>query len=213
MNTTEALSEKVRIQGTINICLGVLLMFAIIIVSIIVEIDLLLTLVQVVLGVECFIAGLIAGRAVKYPSAFTASRYSRIQFINWIIWIVLGGLSAYLEIVITSISKPSSGVVVIVVISALGFYFAGCYIFYRFVLIARLFSASFIGQYQRLNEGANREFANQVAYPGQGFPGQVLLPGQAYPGNPGQGVYMGQPVPPRENLEFNGEAHVISDSK
>ena len=183
---TESLTKKISHQGGVNIIVGWVMFIAIILVAIIIGISVMLTITQVVLGIECVLTGILARRAVRNPSQYSASRYSRIQFINWIIWIVLGGLSLYLEIVITVLSEPPAAVTVIVVIFTFCFYIGGCYFFYLFVQNARLYIASF-GGYQSLNASVG----GQVPQP---YTPEVVYPGQAYSGTTGPGVYAGQPV-------------------
>ena len=182
----ESLSRKISHQGSINIILGWIIFITILVVAIILDLSVFLTITQVVIGVECILTGILARRAVTSPSQYSASRYSRIQFINWIIWMVLGGLSLYLEIVITVISNPPAAVTAIVVIIAFCFYIGGCYFFYLFVQNSRMYMASF-GGYQNLNVSLSGQ-APQAYNP------EVIYPGQAYSGNTGPGAYAGQPV-------------------
>ena len=204
MDNQDPLRKKIRIQGLVNIVIGLVLMITLLTLLLSVRMDLILIFSLALLNIECSIAGIFANRAAIYPSAYTASRYFRIQFAAWIVWITLGGLSLYILLVSVVLKSDNEGAKTAFMIISISVYFLIGVLFYFFTKRARIFMNDCISNYSSLEPNRvpqNAPFAAQVLYPGQSYPGNVGNPqphpgfngnSQFYPG-PGQNYYAAQP--------------------
>ena len=165
------------------------------------------------------IAGSLAIRASKNPSGYNASKYSRIQFVNWIFWIAVGAY-ATVEAIIATFFFAGSALGYVVLFVALTVYFAGIVILRNYVQTAKQFVSEFLPPYHGLapNQGYPQPMypggvVSQPIYPGGGFPQQGYPAGSAYPGQPygGQGYYgqVGQPIAAQQ--PFVGNPYVLQN--
>ena len=233
MDSQDSLRRKIRIQGIVNVIIGSLLMVTLLSLILSMPIDIILVLSFTVLAIECTIAGIFANRASAYPSTYSASRYSRIQFISWIIWIILGALSAYILSVSVIFYSDNTGVKAVVVILIITAYVLIGILFYIYCKRAKSFMTESFSRYSNFEPmyvPQSSPVAAQVLYPGQPYPGDIANP-QSYPVGSGQNYYAAQPVDnpqlidnpqpanppvnnpqPNELRSFTGQAYDLSSN-
>ena len=132
----------------------------------VVLIDIILMLAELIVIVLMVATGSLGIRASKNPSAYSASFYSRAQFINWIIWIILGAfatLEAYLATTIYNSAYLGNIVLVISII----IYFAGLIILKKYSRTAKDYYNEFQSPYQGFSQ--NQAYLPPI-YAGNGIP-------------------------------------------